>query len=251
MTTVYGKTGSNKLPMIEKLWDFYSNKSIKTVVVSIGTSSSPLAELEIAETLGCVLHVVEWDVAKLDAWNETKEILKTRKKLATPFTIDVENKWVLPKNLHISSVLPFFSKGTIDGILTTDFDTYVESICSPMKIENRIDLLNIQVENELPIILALLNSSYRPGLLIITYTHMPDSNIITTQVAGHLQNVGYALIAKEEHKFLYRFVDNNVYEFASYENTTVDNPLLYEFTKELLLNNANNANNANDTHDTK
>jgi hypothetical protein len=37
--TLYGKTSSDPIPMIENLWDFYISKTSKTVFVSIGTSS--------------------------------------------------------------------------------------------------------------------------------------------------------------------------------------------------------------------
>ena len=236
-TSLIGATSSNPIPMITNLLDFYSSKTSKTVFVSIGTSSSPIAELEIAETLGCPIHIIEWN----NKWNEVKTILTTRKDISNKFTKGVSKKIVSPDDLFISEELPFFYKGSIDlsgtPIKTIDFDTYVESICKSMNIsEKRIDLLNIQtgLNLEIPIIFALSHSSYRPGLICINYTKLPDSNIITTQMAGHLHNIGYILIAKETHKFLYRFIDNNVYEFASYENTTVDNPLLYEFIKETL-----------------
>jgi len=239
MTTVlFGKTSSNPIPMIEKLWDFYSNKGIKTVFINIGSSSSPIAELEIAAMIGCPLHVIEWNEAKLAAWDSVKKTLNTRKASDLPFTKDVENKWVLPTNLRISNSLPFFYNGTLDvsgNINTIDINIFVKNICDKMGItEKRIDLFNIQTGNEIeiPLIFALLNSTYRPGLISIAYTHTPDSNLLSTQLAGHLQNIGYALIAKEEHKFLYMFKDNNAYEFASYEDTTVENPLIYEIIKE-------------------
>lgn len=239
MTTVlFGKTSSNPMPMIEKLWDFYSNKGIKTVFISIGTSCSPIAELEIAAMIGCPLHIIEWDEIKLVGWDSVKKILNTRKSGDTYFTKDVETKWVLPTNLRISNALPFFYNGTIDicGLISTiDFNIYVKNICEKMGLlEKRIDLFNIQTGNEIeiPIIFALLNSTFRPGLISITYTHTPDSNLLSTQLAGHLQNIGYALIAKEQNKFLYMFKDNNAYEFASYEDMSVDNPLIYEIIKE-------------------
>lgn len=239
MTTVlFGKNSSNPLPMIEKLWEFYSNKGIKTVFISIGTSSSPVAELEIADMLGCPLHVVEWDEVKLAGWDSVKKVLNTRKSTSISFTKNVENKWVLPTNLRISSALPFFYTGSIDvsGLINTiDINLYVKNICEKMAVsEKRIDLFNVQVGNEMeiPILFTLLNSTYRPGLICISYTHNPDSNLLSMQLAGHIQNIGYALIAKEEHKFLYMFKDNNAYEFASYEDTTVDNPLIYEIIKE-------------------
>ena len=134
--TLVGKKGSNPLPMLEKLWEFYTSKGIKTVFVSVGTSSSPLGELEIAETLGCPLHIVEYNEENLNKWSKVQDILKSRKDLLEPydFTNEVINKWILPKNIRISNNLPFFYKGTIDinssSIQTVDFDTYVKNICN-------------------------------------------------------------------------------------------------------------------------
>jgi hypothetical protein len=240
-----GKNGSNQLPMIEKLWEFFSLKCIKTVFISLGTSSSPLAELEIAETLGCPLHVVEPNEEKRNLWNKVLHILKERKEVEEnkcDFTNDVVNKWVLPKNVRVSEKLPFFFSGVLDtdsGVISTiDITNYVRSICSSMNISEdnaRIDFLNVQLEQclnlEESVLYCLTNSSYRPGLLCVNYKNKPDTNLLTTQVAGHLQNIGYALIAKEENKFLYLYNDKNIYEFASYENTKVDNPLMYEIIK--------------------
>ena len=252
--TVFGKKGSNPLPMLQNLWEFYSSKGIKTVFVSLGTSSSPLGELEVIETLGCPIHIIEYNSEKLELWGKVKDILKERKETEInkcDFTADVINKWVLPKNIRISNNLLSTYNGTVElsgnTIITTDYDTYVKSICSDMNISNgnhRIDLLNIQLGSglEVSVLFALTNSAYRPGLIIVNYTNKPDSNIFTTQCAGHLQNLGYKLILKEENKFLYLYNDKNVYEFASYENTNVENPLLYEVIKSTgVYEEANNS----------
>lgn len=240
-TKLIGSNGSNPLPIVNKLWDFYSTKSIKTVFVSVGTSTSPIAELEVAETLGCPLHVVEYDECHLNNWNKVVQILNTRKDSEpNSFTHDVVNKWILGKNLRISNALPFFSDGSVDlsgvKVETVKFEKYIRSICDSMNItpdNYRCDLLNIQLNNtfELVLLYALTHSPYRPGLLIVSYTNKPDSDIFSTQAAAHLQNVGYMLLAKEEHKFLYMFNDKNVYEFCSFESTDVDNPLVYELVK--------------------
>jgi hypothetical protein len=238
-----GSKGSNPIPMFEKLWDFFSLKGIKTVFVSLGTSSSPLAELEIAETLGCPLHVVEYNVEKTELWNKVSEILKIRKEsdeTKCSFTSEVVNKWVLPKNVRISNKLPYFFNGSIDlsgnVVETVNLNTYVESICSAMNInaENaRIDLLNIQLGEQLEqsVLYSFLNNCYRPGFIIVNYTHNPDSHLLSTMVAGHLQNVGYTLIGIEGSKFLYVFNDKNAYEYCSYEQKYVDNPLIEEILK--------------------
>ena len=239
----FGKQGTNPIFFLEKLWEFYSSKGIKTVFVSVGTSSSPLAELEIAETLGCPVHVVEPNAEKQELWAKVSTILKNRKdseETTCDFTKEVVNKWVLSKNLKVSSKLPSFYNGSVDisgvSFETVQLDTYVEQICSDMNISKdntRIDLFNIQIKNKLEEVLlyCLTNSKYRPGLVSIDYTETPDTNLLTTQVAGHLQNVGYMLISKSNTQFLYVYNDKNVYEFSSYETLNIDNPLVYELLK--------------------
>jgi hypothetical protein len=154
--------------------------------------------------------------------------------------MDVQNKWVLAKNLRISDKLPFFNTGVLETHLgpvsTIAFDNYVESICSSMGLtveQYRIDLLNVQLDTALThsFLYSLINSSYRPGLIIVSYANTPDSSLETSILAGHLQNIGYMLVEKMEHKFLYMYNDKNVYEICSFENTTVDNPITFEIIK--------------------
>ena len=242
-TVLLGKNGSNPLPMLEKLWDFYSLKGNKTVFVNIGTSSSPLAELEFAESLGCPIHTVEPDEEKRNLWGKVLEILKTRKtteETECDFTQNVSSKWVLSKNVHISSALPFFYDGLVQinntMVETVIFKEFVKNICSKMSISEgneRIDFVNLQINSvyERYFLYAMIDAGYRPGLIQVTYNLKPDSDLSTSQVAAHLQNVGYNLITKEENKFLYVFNNDNIYEIASYENTAVKNPLVNELLK--------------------
>jgi hypothetical protein len=53
-------------------------------------------------------------------------------------------------------------------------------------------------------------------------------------VAGHLQNCGYALIGKEGNKYLYYFVDNDVYSTCSWENVGSVNPMVDGVVAEVL-----------------
>lgn len=235
-----GKNGSNPLPMIENIWNFYSSKGNKTVFLSIGTSSSPLAELEIVESLGCPLHVIEPISTKRELWNKVLEILKTRKttdETKCEFTENVSGKWVLGKNLLVHSKVPLFYNGSIhlenETVETEDFNSFISSICKSMNITPRLDLVNLQIQSDLEryFIYSMIDAGYRPSLVLITYNVKPDTDLQTTQVAAHLQNVGYQLIIKEDNKFLYIFNDKNLYEITSYENTTVDNPLMFEILK--------------------
>jgi len=240
---VLGKNGSNPLPMIERLWDFYSSKGNKTVFLNVGTSSSPLAELEIVESLGCPLHIIEPSSLKRDMWKKVVEILKTRKETEETkcdFTSNVSMKWVLGKNVIVHSKLTYFTNGSVhldnETIETEEFSSFVASLCRYMNLseENtRIDLINLQMNSsfERLFLYALVESGFRPGLVLVTYNSKPDSDLLTTQVAAHLQNVGYQLILKEDNKFLYLYNDKNIYEITSYENSNVDNPLMFEILK--------------------
>jgi hypothetical protein len=236
-----GEKGSNPLQILDKLWEFYSQKGIKTVFVSLGTSTSPLAELEIGEILGCPIHIVEPSDSKRELWNTVFEILKSRKRQLTDentFTQEVENKWVLPKKVRVSNKLPFFFNGSLElsgNVLETlDWNTYIEDICKNMNISPRVDILNIQLGSlEESVLYSFTNTCFRPGLIMISYTNTPDTNLLTTQAAGHLQNIGYQLIGKHENNFLYLYNDKNVYEYASYENKNVENPLLSEILKSV------------------
>lgn len=241
--TILGKNGSNPLPMIEKLWDFYSSKGNKTVFLNVGTSSSPLAELDIVESLGCPLHVLEPSSIKRNMWNKVVEILKSRKETdetKCDFTSNVSMKWVLGKNVIVHSKLPYFTNGSVhledETIETEEFSSFVRSLCRSMNLseENtRVDLVNLQMNSsfERLFLYSLIESGFRPGLLLVSYNSKPDSDLLTTQVAAHLQNVGYQLIIKEDNKFLYLYNDKNLYEITSYENTNVDNPLMFEILK--------------------
>jgi hypothetical protein len=102
--TTLGEKSSDPFPSYKNLWSMYSKKGVKTIFVSIGSSKSCLADLEIAETIGCAIHVVPLSTQSIVEWEEVKEILKTHERpvdAAYDFSKGSEDKWVLPKNMHI------------------------------------------------------------------------------------------------------------------------------------------------------
>jgi hypothetical protein len=52
--------------------------------------------------------------------------------------------------------------------------------------------------------------------------------------AGHLQNTGYMLIAKEQTKYLYYYFDMDLYTTCSWENTNIANPLTHAIAAEVV-----------------
>ena len=242
METKLIKTIGNKndqWPMIDNLWGFYGSKGIKTVFFNIGISNTCSSELEIAETLGCPIHT--WDPREevTTAWQETKDILKARKRAdtASAFTESADSKWVLPKNIHSYSSLPGFTNGSaeIQGKLypTVSLQSAVKQMISLMKVtDERIDILKVCMGEgmEKNLLYALMDSPYRPGLLLVQWSVMPDNDLQTTICAGHLQNCGYELAEHIGHNFLYMFNSNCLYEICSWETNKCDNPIVAELT---------------------
>jgi hypothetical protein len=233
-------------PMIQNIWEFFSQKGIKTVIVSIGSSSTPLVELEFSEMLGCPIHIFEPKTTFLNSWEQVKEILVNRKTTEeTPsFVKHASKKWVLPRNVHLHSELPFFYNGTSllagEECKTRTFEECVESVCEAMKLsetEAHLDILKIDLkDNECPILQTCLHSRFRPSLLLVRWTALPDSDRQAMNTAANLQMQGYALVGKEGNNFLYYYNNNNYYETCSWEviNTAQENTLVNEIAKTLL-----------------
>jgi hypothetical protein len=231
---------NDRFPIIEGLWDFYSAKGPKTVFLSVGSSPSPLPELDLCEMLGCPLYLFETRTEVMNQWTEIREILKTRKATDTTsvFAKDALKKWVLPRNLHVEAKLPFFFDGQVETSVTCSVKEKVEEICEGLgfaKTDAHIDLLKIDIVDKEDLVLsAILRANFRPSLILIRWSHMPDENLQITLSAGHLQTLGYHLLEKKDDKFLYYFADTNYYESCSWEQTGTENPLVSALTMAFL-----------------
>jgi hypothetical protein len=214
---------TEKWPMINELWDFYNKKGIKTVFFSVGNTSSAYVDLEVAETLGCPINLFGCSDETMQKWEEVKQILKSRKRpdTAALFSEGAETKWVLPKNIRFYPDVPSFNT----------FQTAVQQVISSMNLtEERIDVLKVALGNgaEKAFVYALMDSPYRPGLLLVQWSLMPDTDLPTTLCAGHLQTCGYTLMANKEDKFLYHYNDRCMYEICSWETNKTENPMISE-----------------------
>jgi len=240
-----GEKGSDPFPMVEKAWDVFAGKGIRTVFVSIGSSASPLADLEIAESLGCPVHVLPLHASEKAVWAEVATVLKDRKRdaSASSFTEFVDTKWILPKNLRILESIPWWENGTLDisgaTISAQKVDAFLGPICSAMKLKDgakRLDILKIDTSSvasglEIPILNAVISAGYRPSVILVKWSKMPDTDLPTTLSAGHLQCSGYSLLDTRDNKFLYFFNDDNIYEICSWEAKTHINPIVHEIVK--------------------
>lgn len=235
-----GRPG-DEWPIIETLWDFFNSKGIRTVFFSVGTSPTAMADAEITETLGCPLHI--WDPREegVRAWEEVVQTLKDRKRpdSATTFSEGIDTKWILPKNIHIHKALPSSFSGSADiaGNMyeTISIERAVEEACASMKVEARIDILKVAIGAglERDFLFTLMNSPYRPGILLIEWSEKPDEHFLTTCCAGHVQQCGYSLVSKKNSHFFYLFNGDCAYETCSWEDTKVNNPLTAEIYNSL------------------
>jgi hypothetical protein len=231
-------------PMVENPWDFFSEKGTKTVFLSIGTGSSCLPELDFCETLGC--PVLKLDTPEVSqAWDDVKEVLKVRKitDATSEFAKPAARKWVLPKNIHTESCVPGFYTGSvaIDGkdIPVKPWFEVVQAQCKRMGLpEDQVRLDVLKIDNspfESSLLESLWQSGFRPSLLLLNWTSSPDSSLNTLLSAGHLQMLGYALIAKEGTRYLYYFTDVNYYETCSWETPAkrFENPLMKNMAQSI------------------
>lgn len=227
-------------PMVDNLWNIYEKKGTKTVFFTIGSSEKAFSDLEIAETLGCPIHIFEVRESVVAGWNEVQQILKSRKSPDSPlpFSEKVDTKWVLPKNIRIQNVLPAAFSGTIEIASSQypvlNWEACVQKAISSMNVaDQRIDILKISLGLglEKSVLYSLLDTGFRPGIILVDWTESPDSNLFTTLCAGHLQNSGYTLLAKLGNRFLYYYNDRCLYELCSWEKNNVDNPIVDEIVK--------------------
>ena len=113
MDSIPVKNIGDDFPMLDRLFDFFAGKGIRTVFMSIGNSATAAADLEIAEGLGCPIHVVSLNASEKSQWEEISAILKAQKRedTASAFSLGADTKWILPKNIRIQSEVPWWRNG--------------------------------------------------------------------------------------------------------------------------------------------
>jgi hypothetical protein len=248
-TNVIGKDSVDPFPMVDHAWDIYSGKGIRTVFFSIGNSKSAAADLDIAESLGCPIHVVPLNQGQADEWAEVAQILKERARTGgSVFSEGAEKKWILPKNIRVQGTLPWWYDGQIDisgsgisgsgisangsAIKTREIMATMTDVATSLKLKGsaRLDILKIDCSAapglERPLLAAVLSAGFRPGIIIVNWSGRPDVELSTTLAAGHLQNSGYRLMSKIDTKFVYYFTDQDMYQICSWEDSTCTNPML-------------------------
>jgi hypothetical protein len=84
------------------------------------------------------------------------------------------------------------------------------------------------------VLYEILDAGFRPAIIMIRWTQAPDSHPGVRLAAGNLQNCGYVLVKKEGNKYLYYFVNNDMYETCSWEIEGAINPMVDAVVQEVL-----------------
>lgn len=231
-TTLLHTNGGDPFPCLKNLYGIFQKKGIRTVFFSIGASPSCIADLEIAEIIGCPVNIICANESEVATWEEVKVCLKTHKPAKEPlstFSEGSDKKWVLTKNVRI--VAPEWRSNSVRST--------VNEACKSMSIsedDTRIDLLKIDMSGgaERRVLYEILDAGFRPALIMIRWGGEPDSHPGVRLAAGNLQNCGYALSKKEGNKYLYYFVDNDMYATCSWEIEGAINPMVDAVVQEVL-----------------
>jgi hypothetical protein len=217
---------SRPFPFLKDIWNFFLEKGSQTVFFSVGSSESPLAELEIGESLGCPIHMFEPSAENQKAWEDVKTLLKTRKtdETTSEFAKVAAKKWVLAKNIHIHSGLPFFSSGKLGD---TSLFTVEESLAKSGQSNLRVDLLKVDLRGQEDTVLSgLLSPGFRPSLILVNWSESPNESYKTMIAAGNLTMIGYTLLGRIENRCLYYFTGMSLYETTDWYTPNCKNPLL-------------------------
>ena len=84
------------------------------------------------------------------------------------------------------------------------------------------------------IVYQLLRSPYRPGLLFVCWPIGPDDSNESAACAGHLQTMGYRLLAAAGSFYTYIYVDQCMYEICSWARTDCNNPMFEEYREQIF-----------------
>jgi hypothetical protein len=192
---------------------------------------------------------VALSAAEQEQWAEVSAVLKERKRgedAKSPFSVGAETKWILPKNVRAQPALPWWVTGSVSlsgfDVKTQPVGDLMDSICTTMKLKDnakRIDILKLDTVQSAPgleraVLGAILNAGYRPATILVNWSERPDVDLATTLAAGHLQNSGYRLMSKLDNKFLYLFMDSDVYQICSWEDINYMNPLVQEIVSSAV-----------------
>jgi len=214
--------GPSNCPSLEGLYDFFAPRSSKLTIWSFGLGYGGI-ESNFIESTGSTVHVFDARPDAIDKNEKIQRVLASHELLENDpeWLTSLTDIWVPPNKMIFSTKIPWSHEG---NLVVHDVQTPLTKINSD-EIP-RVDICKIDYHGlTYEIVYNILNAGYRPGLLYIRWDEHPDLGINSMLCAGHLQNCGYGLIIELDGYFLYRFIDECVYETCSWVRNDCINPL--------------------------
>jgi hypothetical protein len=225
--TVVKKIGDEEFPFLEDMYFFFSKKGKTLEVYSYGLGNAGI-EAEICEQMGCFIKIFDGREGKKEAFDKIINVLQTHKvnENDEQSLKDLSLKWILPNKFQYNDYLPWSFDGTLESIKLKKID--VNEV-------PQIDVLKIDYSTyNTSILLNIIESGYRPGMIFIKWDKHPDMDVNSMIGAGNLQTVGYRLLGVKGNWFMYIYTDSCMYDIVSWARTDCNNPMFEEIKTNIL-----------------
>lgn len=188
-------SSDDKWPLLKNLSGFFNKKLDSIIFTTFGKVDMEM-DIAIFEKTGGLLYIFENP--------DSKQLVEEASSEDSPYMVNSNDIKIVDRN-------------TLRNLEKVD-------IC-------KIDTNAIKTRM---IIYELLDAGFRPGILLVKFNDSPDTNTSSQLVAGHLQNCGYSLMGVHEDKYLYYFTDNCLYDYCSWTEVSIENPIITEFKKAFI-----------------
>jgi hypothetical protein len=156
-----------------------------------------------------------------------QEILKQRTKYPgikeNPELFEIAKTWILPTKLTLGpDAKTFLYPGENNAI------SMLSPIFNKLSSEPVIHFLKIEVSegSERQLLYSILDSGFRPSLILVKWKYDLDEHIATAHSAGYLIASGYTLVSLENGYALYHFRDTPLFDICSMKTISITNPIL-------------------------
>ena len=219
--------GDSSYPTLSKLYEFFSPRSSKLTIWSFGLGYGGI-ETDLIESTGSTVQVFDAREPSQGNFATIQRILESHTTIEgdPEWTASLPNKWIQPSKLTLSTALPWYYDGAmvVNGVSTSFSAISFTSV-------PRVDICKIDYPGlTYQIVYMLLTTGYRPGLLYIRWDEHPDEDVAAMLCAGHLQSSGYEMMKESGGFFLYRYIDECLYESCSWARSDCKNPMIAELT---------------------
>ena len=223
------KEGDSTYPTLKSLYQFFSPRSAKLTIWCFGLGYGGM-ESDFVDGTGSVVNIFDARPKSQENFAILRRVLEThsRNDEDPSWTVSLPNKYIDPTKLVLSSIIPW----SFDGNIMVDS---VNTACVKISTEDipRVDICKIDYPGlTYHIVYMILTTGYRPGIMYIRWDEHPDENVSAMLCAGHLQTAGYELMMESGGVFLYRYIDECIYDTCSWSRTDCKNPMVAELTSK-------------------